>query len=223
MEYVAFIRAYRTKHAYCIFSVSSGPLVFVDAAGEKEISVFNSQEHQAVTDVEWDPTGRYVVSYVSSWSAASRGVDFGYNMWNFQGRMLQRRPMDRFCAFAWRPRPQPIITEAKIKVTEVFQCCVHCFLMDYILQEVKKDMKKYAAMFEEKDKLVLSKASKVRLLYIFDSFGRQPPPFPFLQEIVEKRRSQMDEFAKWRNERRQEWQNERQERIKLRGGMSMLA
>jgi len=159
-------------------TVSSGPLVFVDASSDKDVTVFNNQEHPAVTDVEWDPTGRFVVSYVSSWSASSRGVDFGYSIWNFQGRLLQRRPTERFCAFSWRPRPPPVITEAKIK-------------------EVKKDMKKYSAAFEERDKLVSSKASK---------------------EIVEKRRSQMDDFTKWRSERRQEWLSERKERMMLRGG-----
>lgn len=89
--------------------------MFVDA-GTPEMTVMNVQEHTGVTEVEWDPTGRYVVSSVSAWSAGSRGLDYGYMMWNFQGRLLARRPVDRFCSLSWRPRPPSLLTEQKIKV-----------------------------------------------------------------------------------------------------------
>lgn len=99
---------------FVVFSVSSGALVFVDTS-QSEIVVTNVQEHTGVTDVEWDPTGRFVVSSVSAWSA-SRGLDYGYMMWNFQGRLLARRPVDRFCSLSWRPRPPSLLSEEKKKV-----------------------------------------------------------------------------------------------------------
>lgn len=44
---------------------SSYQLDFVDTS---DFTITNSQEHFKLTDVEWDPTGRYVVSTVSYWT-----------------------------------------------------------------------------------------------------------------------------------------------------------
>ena len=46
-----------------------GQLTFIDTA---DMSVMNKQEHTNVTDVGWDPTGRYVVSSVSFWTLKVR-------------------------------------------------------------------------------------------------------------------------------------------------------
>ena len=58
------------------------------------------------SDVEWDPTGRYVTTAVSYWA---HKVDNAFWIWTFQGRLLQKHPMDRFCQFLWRPRPQSLL------------------------------------------------------------------------------------------------------------------
>lgn len=41
-----------------------GTLEFVDT---NDFSIMNSTEHFSCSDVEWDPTGRYVVTAVSYW------------------------------------------------------------------------------------------------------------------------------------------------------------
>lgn len=43
-----------------------GLLVFVDTT---DISIMGKQEHPDLADVEWDPTGRYVTSYVNIYHA----------------------------------------------------------------------------------------------------------------------------------------------------------
>lgn len=43
-----------------------GTLEFVDT---NDFSIMNSTEHFSCSDVEWDPTGRYVVTVVSCWKA----------------------------------------------------------------------------------------------------------------------------------------------------------
>ena len=50
----------------CIHDICSmnGALEFVDAT---DVTVMAQTEHFMATDVEWDPTGRYVVSAVSWW------------------------------------------------------------------------------------------------------------------------------------------------------------
>ena len=42
----------------------SGTLEFVDTA---DFTIMNTGEHFMATDVEWDPTGRYVATAVSWW------------------------------------------------------------------------------------------------------------------------------------------------------------
>jgi translation initiation factor 3 subunit B len=42
----------------------SGTLEFVDT---HDFTVMNTGEHFMATDVEWDPTGRYVATAVSWW------------------------------------------------------------------------------------------------------------------------------------------------------------
>ena len=43
----------------------NGFFEFIDT---NDMTVMNSREHFMATDVEWDPTGRYVVTGVSWWS-----------------------------------------------------------------------------------------------------------------------------------------------------------
>jgi translation initiation factor 3 subunit B len=51
----------------------NGVLEFVDTA---DMTVMAQTEHFMATDVEWDPTGRYVVSAVSWWGhKVSQGPD----------------------------------------------------------------------------------------------------------------------------------------------------
>jgi hypothetical protein len=51
-----------------LFSSTSagGSLIFIDTA---EMSIMGKQEHPDISDVEWDPTGRYVASSVNLWNA----------------------------------------------------------------------------------------------------------------------------------------------------------
>lgn len=51
----------------CVTFIHSmnGALAFVDTS---DCTVMNIAEHYMASDVEWDPTGRYVVTSVSWWS-----------------------------------------------------------------------------------------------------------------------------------------------------------
>jgi len=128
------------------------------------------------SDVEWDPTGRYLVTSVSWWS---HKVDNAYWLWTFQGRLLQKNNKDRFCQLLWRPRPPTLLPVEEIKT-------------------IKKDLKKYSKIFEQKDRLSQSKASK---------------------ELVDKRRAMMDEYRLYREAATQAYQEQRELRLELRGGV----
>lgn len=49
----------------CALRSTNYQLEFVDTS---DFTITNTQEHFKLTDVEWDPTGRYVVTSVSYWT-----------------------------------------------------------------------------------------------------------------------------------------------------------
>lgn len=112
-----------------------GFLEFIDT---NEFLIMNTTDHYQMSDLEWDPTGRYVVTGVSYWKYK---VDTGYWIWTFQGRILKRINVDKFVQFLWRPRPPTLLTAKQQK-------------------EIKKNLKKYYPQFESKDRMRQSKASK---------------------------------------------------------------
>ncbi|KAG8197535.1 hypothetical protein JTE90_007271 [Oedothorax gibbosus] len=151
----------------------SGRLEFVDTS---DFTIMAQNEHFMATDIEWDPTGRYVASGISWWM---HKVDNAFWLWSFQGRLLRKNDLERYCQVLWRPRPPSLLTEEKIK-------------------EIKKNLKKYSAQFDIKDRMSLSKASK---------------------EIVDKRRKLMDEFKSIRNKRLDEYNSKKKMRLELRNGV----
>lgn len=135
-------------------------LDFIDTS---DFTITNSNEHFMVTDVEWDPTGRYVVTAVSWWA---HKVDNAYWIWSFQGKLLQKINSERFCQLLWRPRPKTILSEEKLK-------------------EIKKNLKQYSVIFDEKDRSALTKASR---------------------EILDKRRKLMEDFNEYRAKRAKDFE-----------------
>jgi translation initiation factor 3 subunit B len=57
----------------------NGQLLFFNA---DDMEVLGEDEHFMCTDIEWDPTGRYVCTYVS---AFRQPMENGYVIWNFAG------------------------------------------------------------------------------------------------------------------------------------------
>ncbi|XP_023247226.1 eukaryotic translation initiation factor 3 subunit B isoform X2 [Copidosoma floridanum] len=111
-------------------------LEFVDT---NDFTIMNMAEHYQCSQVEWDPTGRYVVTSVTMHQKTT--PDTGYWIWSFQGRILKRVNVNLFSQFLWRPRPPTLLTAEQIK-------------------NIKKNLKKYSSTFESKDRLRLTRASK---------------------------------------------------------------
>lgn len=70
----------------------NGQLEFFSA---DDAEVLNAAEHFMCTNVEWDPTGRYVATSVTS----IHQMENGFNIWLFNGTLLYR------CA----PRASPLL------------------------------------------------------------------------------------------------------------------
>lgn len=141
------LKKYERKVTNCLFWSPTGQFIilagmrqmngvmeFIDTA---DFTVMGGGEHFMCTDVEWDPTGRYVMTGVSWWG---HKVDNAYWLWNFQGKILKRSSVEKFCQLVWRPRPPTLLTKEQIK-------------------EVKKNLKKYSVKFSQKDAQKTNKAS----------------------------------------------------------------
>lgn len=129
---------------YCVLATSASKqsaagcsIEFVDVQQNDAVSL-NKLETEHMTDFEWDPTGRYFCTYTSYWNFRS---DNNYQMYNFQGKAINKVPLDRLYKLSWRPRPPTPLTAEQIK-------------------EVKKNLKSYSEKYNAADRLYMSRVSK---------------------------------------------------------------
>jgi translation initiation factor 3 subunit B len=97
-----------------------------------------TQEHFQCSDLQWDPSGRYLATFVkqplhpdaNSWRFASNN---GYRIWNVIGELLFEQSLSSLYQFLWRPRPQTLLSPEKTK-------------------EISKSLRdKYYRQFDEQD------------------------------------------------------------------------
>lgn len=94
------------------------------------------------TNLEWDPSGRYLAVWSSSWR---HKVDNGYKVYDFSGHLLISEAVDNFKQFIWRPRPASLLTGGDRK-------------------KVRKNLREYSAQFEEQDAMEASAATREIIL-----------------------------------------------------------
>ncbi|KAK9051560.1 hypothetical protein SSX86_028187 [Deinandra increscens subsp. villosa] len=97
-----------------------------------DLETMTTTEHFMATDVEWDPTGRYVATSVTS----AHEMENGFNIWSFNGKLLYRVPKDHLLQFLWRPRPPSLLSPEKE-------------------EEIFKNLKEYTKRYEIEDQGIL--------------------------------------------------------------------
>ncbi|KAF2759415.1 eukaryotic translation initiation factor-like protein 3 subunit B [Pseudovirgaria hyperparasitica] len=93
------------------------------------LQLMNTGDHYGVTDVEWDPTGRYVATVAS---AFRHGMENGYHIYDFKGTLLREEPVERFKQFLWRPRPATLLSKEE-------------------QSEIRRNLRNYSRIFDEQD------------------------------------------------------------------------
>ncbi|ERN17444.1 hypothetical protein AMTRI_Chr02g258200 [Amborella trichopoda] len=117
-----------------------------------ELETMAVGEHFMATDVEWDPTGRYVATSVTS----VHEMENGFNIWSFHGKLLYRISRDHFYQFLWRPRPASFLTLEKE-------------------EEIAKNLKKYSKRYEAEDQdvsLLLSEQDREKRRQLQEEWDR---------------------------------------------------
>lgn len=114
---------------YLIMADLGSTNAFLEFWNANEMTLMATKEHFLATNVEWDPSGRYVTSFVSAWKQAS---DNGYCIWDMKGELITKQNQPKFYTFIWRPRPASLLSAEKQK-------------------EIKKNYKTYATQFEAAD------------------------------------------------------------------------
>lgn len=93
------------------------------------IQHLGTADHYAVTDADWDPSGRYIATSASAWRHT---IENGYAIWDFKGTEHSKQILDRFKQFVWRPRPRTLLTKEQQR-------------------QIRKNLKEYSRQFEEED------------------------------------------------------------------------
>ncbi|KAL8908080.1 MAG: hypothetical protein Q9171_005598 [Xanthocarpia ochracea] len=91
----------------------------------------NTADHYGVTEIDWDPTGRYVSSSASVWK---HSMENGYHLYDFKGELLREEHIDKFKQFLWRPRPPTLLSRDEQK-------------------QIRKNLREYSKDFDEQDRI----------------------------------------------------------------------
>ena len=168
------IRTYDKKNSNAIYWSPKGRFVIVatvhsqqsfdmefydmDFEGEKpetdkdltaNLQLMNVADHYGVTDIDWDPTGRYVATSASIWKHTVSTLlqphtylktftnivqmENGYHLYDFKGEQLREEPVEKFKQWLWRPRPPTLLTKEEQK-------------------QIRKNLREYSRVFDEEDK-----------------------------------------------------------------------
>jgi translation initiation factor 3 subunit B len=139
------------------------------ASGIQQLGV---ADHYSVTDVEWDPSGRYLATAASAWTHTVPcrlffqlkrylpllQIENGYAIWDFRGQEIEKRLLDRFKQFLWRPRPPSLLTKEEKRT-------------------IRRNLREFSRAFEEADAAEETTVSA---------------------ELVAQRKRAVDEWNAWR-------------------------
>lgn len=109
----------------------------------------STTEHYGMTDVQWDPSGRFVASYSSFWR---HKIGNGYKLWDFRGSAIYSEDADQFGSLIWRPRPECALTKEEKK-------------------KIRKELKKYSRKFDEDDAMEASEANRELIMRRRNAFA----------------------------------------------------
>jgi|EP00927_Polykrikos_kofoidii_P049678 translation initiation factor 3 subunit B len=100
---------------FVIAALQLGDLLFGGLTADNKLEISHQDEHYLLTDVQWDPSGRYVLTSVTQpmqrdGDGYKYSMEAGYALWTFQGRLLFRQQKEKLHQVAWRPHPPSLLS-----------------------------------------------------------------------------------------------------------------
>jgi len=97
-----------------------GDLLFCGLTQDNKLDILYKDEHFMLTDVQWDPSSRYVITAVTQPHANESGgykysMEAGYAIRTFQGRILYRAQKEKLYEIHWRPHPPSLLPSTSQK------------------------------------------------------------------------------------------------------------
>lgn len=151
------------------FGLPSTQLKFYDVEfdGEKpkdqnskvgsNLKLLSTHDFAGLCDLQWESSGRFVAAISSTWKTK---VGNGYKIFDSVGHLLKEEQINAFKEFQWRPRPASLLSSNDKK-------------------RVRKNLKEFAAQFEESDTMETNAA---------------------LRELIIKRKQLLAEWTEYRKE-----------------------
>merc|ERR1719247_1586800 len=111
---------------------------------DNKLEVLHRDEHFMLTNVEWDPSSRYIMTSVTQpmpteGSGFKYQMEAGYAIYTFQGRQLWKQQKEKLYEVCWRPHP-PSLLEPKKQ------------------NSIKKDIRQFSRKYDAKDEQAKSAA-----------------------------------------------------------------
>ena len=118
----------------------NGEMIFYSCTASG-VELLKKDEHVNCNRIEWDPSGRFLVTAVALSLAEKNAPSYkmeqysGYNLWTFQGRNLKKVDGVRLWNLQWRPHVNGLLSTKEKK-------------------SLMKQMREKAAIFDEQDKAI---------------------------------------------------------------------
>eukprot|EP00811_Abedinium_folium_P005770 NODE_1530_length_2447_cov_7.586207.p1 GENE.NODE_1530_length_2447_cov_7.586207~~NODE_1530_length_2447_cov_7.586207.p1 ORF type:complete len:397 (+),score=140.77 NODE_1530_length_2447_cov_7.586207:1085-2275(+) len=96
---------------------ANAELLFCSLSPDNKFEILHKDEHYMLTDVQWDPSSRYVITAVTQPINNEIGglkfqMEAGFCIWTFQGRALFRQQREKLFYIYWRPNPPSLLDDA---------------------------------------------------------------------------------------------------------------
>lgn len=116
---------------YVLFTGMDSISGYLEFWNVSDFALLNSKEHMTATHAEWDPSGRFVISYISY---SRFQTDNAFIIWDFKGEQLSKNNLPKLNWIAWRPRPKSLLSKDQQKYIK------------------KHNLKAYSERFEQEDR-----------------------------------------------------------------------
>jgi translation initiation factor 3 subunit B len=150
--------------------MEGGDLIFGGLMPDNKLEILQRDEHFMITNVEWDPSSRYVITAVTQPMAGESGgikyqMEAGYAIWTFQGRLLHKQQKEKLYHISWRQHPASMLSEVQTS-------------------QIRKDLKKYSKKYDAMDERAKDQA---RQAFRADREGRTNAFLEILDRIADNK------------------------------------